>query len=207
MEKWGSETVREGRNNNTTTTTIYNDHIVSLLIHYLGGCTDTILGIEILNRVENFTHSFSNGMLLAFCPITNNRATLLHVASQVHGGKVLPVSKVSQNYRSTRPFSVLETHARFSIYIESRERAINTRNLYVEYFYILISVAINDLSMLGNDSTNKEMSTMKKFINHRHVVVVFFFFFLQCQTVFSWNQAERYFMKNNRVKFTKRDAL
>ena len=61
--------------------------------------------------------------------------------------------------------------------------------------------------MLGNDSTNKEMSVMKKFINHRHVVVVFFFFFLQCQTVFSWNQAERYFMKNNRVKFTKRDAL
>lgn len=129
MEKWGSGTVREGRNNNTTITTIYNDHIVSLLIHYLGGCTDTILGIEILNRVENFTHSFSNGMLLAFCPITNNRATLLHVASQVHGGKVLPVSKVSQNYRSTRPFSALETHARFSIYIESRERAINTRNL------------------------------------------------------------------------------
>lgn len=112
-----------------------------------------------------------------------------------------------QNYRSTRPFSALETHARFSICIESRERAINTRNLYVEYFYILISVAINDLSTLGNDSTNKEMSTMKKFINHWHVVVVFFFFFLQCQTVFSWNQAERYFMKNNRVKFTKRDAL
>ena len=130
-------------------------------------------------------------MLLAFCPITNNRATLLHVASQVHGGKVLPVSKVSQNYRSTRPFSALETHARFSIYIESRERAINTRNLYVEYFYILISIAINDLSMLGNDSTNKEISTMKKFINHRHVVVVFFFFFLQCQTVFSWNQRGR----------------
>lgn len=104
----------------------------------------------------------------------------------------------------------LSRHTHVSLSTLNREKELLTRGIYryyVEYFYILISVAINDLSMLGNDSTNKEMSVMKKFINHRHVVVVFFFFFLQCQTVFSWNQAERYFMKNNRVKFTKRDAL
>lgn len=227
MEKWASGTVREGRNNNTTT--IYNDHIVSLLIHYLGGCTDTILGIEILNRVES-SLGFSNGMLLAFCPITNNRATLLHVASQVRS----PASKVSQNYRSTQPFSALETHTKtfhnsdfFSLsfgsytreYVSIIESRIERKSYwYTEfiyrillYFYQCCNKPIDLLIFPRQEWFDvKKCQRWKKFTNHRHVVFFSFFFIMSNRILGELTaKAERYFTKNNRVKckFTKRDAL
>lgn len=189
MEKWASGTVREGRNNNTTT--IYNDHIVSLLIHYLGGCTDTILGIEILNRVES-SLGFSNGMLLAFCPITNNRATLLHVASQVRFKSFAKLSFNSTLFRSrdTREnvsqFRFLFAfvwfiHARICFYhwIE-RKSYWYTEFIYriLLYFYQCCNKPIDLLIFPRQEWFDvKKCQRWKKFTNHRHVVFFFFFFY------------------------------
>lgn len=153
MKKWASGAVCEGRNNDTTT--IYNDshcfvtYSLPWRMHRY-----SILGIEILNRVES---SLSFGMLLAFCPITNNRATLLHVASQVRKGP--PFQKFRKTIVQLNPFPLSRhtrkwvsqfrllfafvwlIHARRLFYrlnrVLSREKAINTRNLYIEHFCIL----------------------------------------------------------------------
>lgn len=73
----------------------------------------------------------------------------------------------------------------------STERGINTRNLYIEHFRILISVAINpfwffDISTPGMIRFERNVRDEK--IHRHNENVIFFFFFLFCYNAKSYSR-------------------
>lgn len=119
--------------------------------------------------------------------------------------------------RGTRGNAFICANTLLSLNRVSIERGINTRNLYIEHFCILISVAINpfwffDISKARNDSIRKKCPRWENSSARRKRYLFFFFYFVTMPNrilVELTAKAERYFAKNNRVKckFMKRDAL
>lgn len=142
---------------------------------------------------------FQQRNVIGFLP--NYKQSCNASARGIAGTERSPASKVSQNYRSTQPFSALETHAKtfhnsdfFSLsfgsytreYVSIIESRIERKSYwYTEfiyrillYFYQCCNKPIDLLIFPRQEWFDvKKCQRWKKFTNHRHVVFFFLFFY------------------------------